>query len=91
LEDIKNIPNVSNKALKMDKKEQEKIVEFLSTPNKDSPNKNKDLEIQSNSFIKSRFKSNSSQGNEEAQNLREQLVKMITDQINSIEDKNVKN
>lgn len=93
LADIKNIPNVSNKTLKLDKKEQNRIVESLKTPLRESPGRyaNTDLtDLQESEQRRIKFGSEKSGGNE-AQNLREQLVKMITEQINAVEDKNVRN
>lgn len=91
--DIRNIPNVSNKALKLDKKEQNRIVEYLKTPVQNSSrNKNIDLaDLSWSDFGKKALNFGHKDIENTTEKLREQLVKMISDQINTVEDKNVKN
>lgn len=64
----------------MTQKEQENLIKILKSPNGDSKSKPRDYDGDHNGKFH----------NQDSQNLRDQLVKMITEQINDIEDRNVK-
>jgi F420-0:gamma-glutamyl ligase len=65
----------------MNQKEQEELVKLLKTPNNKPKRKSRDFKDVDGNI---KFQS------QDSQNLRDQLVQMITEQINDIEDRNVK-
>ncbi|CAI2386245.1 unnamed protein product [Moneuplotes crassus] len=87
LADIKNVPNITQKAFKISKKEQTKIEEFLKMPSEVTPKNRTKYDLKQDRSPLNRDLNEDSSGND----LRQQLVAMISDKINQVEDNNVKN